>query len=228
MPPLTLNNKKKIYLASPYGFSEHWKNRLLPDFINVLEYMGVEVWEPFSRNSQKEYYSTPRSGGNNIKSSIFGSNAKNIAKKDAQDVRDCDAIFAIINGCPPDEGVMVELGIAIALGKPTFLFRDDFRRCADSAEFPVNLMIFAGIPDGEKYDNYLYTSIDDIKNKNKALYRWINKENNEPVSTDYRSDKKSNYGFDKKSNYTDILSTAQLNINNEIERVLDSCKNNNL
>ena len=42
------------------------------------------------------------------------------------------SLFAVVNGCPPDEGVMVEFGLATACGKPTFLFRDDLRRCADS------------------------------------------------------------------------------------------------
>ena len=46
-----------------------------------------------------------------------------------KDVVESDGIFAVVNGAPPDEGVMVELGMAIALGKPTFLFRDDFRQC---------------------------------------------------------------------------------------------------
>ena len=43
---------------------------------------------------------------------------------------------------------MVELGLAIAWGKPTFLFRDDFRRCTDSEVYPLNLMLFTGLPGG--------------------------------------------------------------------------------
>ena len=43
---------RTLYLASPYGFSRHWRERLLPDFINALEQLGLEVWEPFSRNGQ--------------------------------------------------------------------------------------------------------------------------------------------------------------------------------
>ena len=38
-----------------------------------------------------------------------------VAQRDVQDVRDADALFAIVNGTLPDEGVMVELGVAIAL-----------------------------------------------------------------------------------------------------------------
>ena len=39
---------------------------------------------------------------------------------------------------------MVELGLAIAWKKPTFLFRDDFRRSTDCEEYPLNLMMFTG------------------------------------------------------------------------------------
>ena len=45
-------SRKIIYLASPYGFSIQWRQKLLPDFISVLEGLGCEVWEPFQRNSQ--------------------------------------------------------------------------------------------------------------------------------------------------------------------------------
>ena len=45
-------NKKIIYLASPYGFSDQWRRKLLPDFVEALEQIGAEVWEPFQRNSQ--------------------------------------------------------------------------------------------------------------------------------------------------------------------------------
>ena len=46
------NSARRIYLASPYGFSEQWKRLLLPEFIGALEALGLEVWEPFARNGQ--------------------------------------------------------------------------------------------------------------------------------------------------------------------------------
>ena len=151
-------SRKTIYLASPYGFSAHWKEQLLPDFVLLLEKLGADVWEPFARNSQVDF---SRTGW-----------AYNVAIADLQDVKDAHAIFAIVNGNPPDEGVMVELGVAIALKKPTFLFRDDFRRCTDSTDYPLNLMIFSGLP-AIGWEDYFYTSIDEIGNKDKALFRWV-------------------------------------------------------
>ena len=84
---------------------------------------------------------------------------------------EADAIFAIVNGVPPDEGVMVELGMAITAGKPTFLFRDDFRRAADSDEYPLNLMLFTGLPQ-QGWERFYYTSIAEISSPDKALAPW--------------------------------------------------------
>ncbi|MBW3041719.1 nucleoside 2-deoxyribosyltransferase [Prochlorococcus marinus] len=149
---------KKLYLASPYGFSDHWRSKLLPEFITKLESMGVKVLEPFDRNSD-------------IDLSVPGW-ANKVARSNLRDLRSSDGLFAIVNGSPPDDGVMVELGVAIALGKPTFLFRDDFRKCTDSDEYPLNLMIFLGIP-YESWKDYYYSSIDEIESKNKAIYKWL-------------------------------------------------------
>lgn len=148
---------KTIYLANPYGFSEQQK-RLLPPIINELESLGAEVWEPFARNNQVDFSATGW--------------AYRVAQADLKDVRDSDAIFAIVNGTPPDEGVMVELGVAIALNKAIFLFRDDFRRCSDSEEYPLNLMLFAGLPE-TGWEAHYYTSLKEIGSPDKALFKWL-------------------------------------------------------
>ena len=43
--------RKRIYLASPYGFSKQQKALLLPPIVARLEALGAEVWEPFARNN---------------------------------------------------------------------------------------------------------------------------------------------------------------------------------
>ncbi len=67
---------------------------------------------------------------------------------------------------------MLELGAAIALGKPVFLYRDDFRRCSDSEDYPLNLMVFSGLPQ-QGWDRWLYGSITELSDPNKALVCWI-------------------------------------------------------
>ena len=149
---------KKIYLASPYGFSAQWKEQLLPPFVAALEGMGAEVWEPFARNNQVDF-SQPGW-------------AYKVGQADLRDVVESDATFAIVNGTPPDEGVMVELGAAIVLQKKPFLFRDDFRRCTDSEDYPLNLMLFTGLPE-DGWRDYFYTSLAELTAPDKALARWL-------------------------------------------------------
>ncbi|MEL6224681.1 MAG: nucleoside 2-deoxyribosyltransferase [Cyanobacteria bacterium J06627_8] len=149
---------KVLYLANPYGFSAQQRTLLLPPIIQALTNLGAEVWEPFDRNNQ-------------VDMSAEGW-AYRVAQADVEDVRHCDGIFAIVNGTPPDEGVMVELGMAIALRKAMFLFRDDFRRCSDSEAYPLNLMVFAGLPEKD-WQRFYYTSVADIASPDKALVQWL-------------------------------------------------------
>ncbi len=151
---------KTIYLANSYGFSRQQQATLLPPIVSAIAGLGLEVWEPFARNNQVDFQQPGW--------------AYRIGQRDCADVVAADGIFAVVNGTPPDEGVMVELGMAIALGKPTFLFRDDFRRVTDSEEYPLNLMLFTGLPEYD-WRRYYYSSVEEIADPTKALAQWATK-----------------------------------------------------
>ena len=151
--------KKTLYLANSYGFSKQTKN-LLSEFINIFNDLNIEVYEPFEMTKQivqKE-----------------GEWAYNLAESNFHYLKKSDCIFAIVNGSPPDEGVMIELGIAIALKKKIFLFRDDFRTCSDSNEYPLNLMIFLGLP-RDNWEKYYFESLQDINSSKKGFVDWAKK-----------------------------------------------------
>ena len=151
-------SRKTLYLANPYGFSSQQREGPLAALKETLEALGAEVWEPFERNNQIDR-ATPGW-------------AYRIGQADLRDVREADGIFAVVNGCPPDEGVMVELGMAIAWEKPVFLFRDDFRRCTDSEAYPLNLMVFTGLPE-QGWESHWYGSLTELAEPEKALARWL-------------------------------------------------------
>ena len=148
--------KKKLYLANPYGFSMQIKS-LLHEFIHIFNNLNIEVYEPFERTKHM------------IKKE--GEWAYDLAKSNFQDLKNCDCIFAIVNGTPPDEGVMIELGIAIALKKKIFLFRDDFRKCSDSNQYPLNLMLFLGLP-RTNWEKYYFQTLSDICSNKKGFLEW--------------------------------------------------------
>lgn len=151
---------KSIYLANAYGFSLQQKG-LLNELVEKLQSLELEVYEPFERNNQ-------------IDRTAKGW-AYSIGQADVSDVRNADGIFAVLNGCPPDEGVVFELGLATAWGKAIFLFRDDFRNCTDCEDYPLNLMLFTGLPELE-WERYLYTSLGELTDPNKALVEWASQQ----------------------------------------------------
>ena len=156
-----MSTRKTLYLANSYGFSEGQRAGPLAELVCALEALGAEVWEPFARNNQVDRAAPGW--------------AYRIGQADLGDVRDADGLFAVVNGCPPDEGVMVELGMAIAWQKPVFLFRDDFRRSTDSEVYPLNLMLFTGLPE-TGWETFWYTSVAEIVDPGKALVRWLRQE----------------------------------------------------
>ena len=84
---------KTIYLANPYGFSAQQKTLLLPPVVAALEELGLEVWEPFARNNQVDF--------------LEAGWAYRIGQRDFRDVVESDAIFAVVNGVPPEEGMSI-------------------------------------------------------------------------------------------------------------------------
>ena len=152
------SDRKTLYLANPYGFSAQQAEGPLAELVAALENLGAQVWEPFARASHID----PTDPGW----------AYRIGQANLRDVRDADGVFAVVNGCPPDEGVMVELGMAFAWEKPVFLFRDDFRRCTDSEAYPLNLMTFIGQPE-TGWEAYWYAAVEELADPGKALAPWL-------------------------------------------------------
>ena len=180
-PPETISHTRKIvYLANPYGFSNLTNEHILNKLISELEKYHVEVFEPFrDMRPRPPHVWTPDA-------------AFNVSYILRDKIFESDAVFAIINGVPPDEGVSVEIGIATALKKPIFLFRDDYRLASDTnGSLPVNAMLYSGIPQVGNYGDwcdYLYGCFEQISNGDKAFRRWaeqrpLTKDDREPCAT---------------------------------------------
>lgn len=97
-------------------------------------------------------------------------------------IRRCDAVFVCVSRTP-NEGVMVELGVAIALGKLTFLFCDDMRASHGEASYPLDARLFLGMPDAD-WQSYYYSSLEQIADSSKAFARWVGGQTLVPPDTD--------------------------------------------
>lgn len=152
--------RKSVYLANPFGFSQQQQGSL-NELVAKLQSLGLEVLEPFERNNQVDKNTNGW--------------AHSVGQADVSDIRNSDGIVAVLNGCPPDEGVVFELGLATAWGKATFLFRDDVRTYNFCENYPLNLMLFTGLPK-VGWERHWYTSLHELADTNKALMEWINKD----------------------------------------------------
>ena len=149
--------KRSLFLATAYGFAgSHMegRHRVLRCILTAL---GAEVRAPLPIGEVD---------------ALTPGWAWRVGRRHAEGVRDADGLFAVVNGSPPDEGVMIEVGMAVALRKPVFLFRDDRRISGGDDGYPLNLMLFAGhTPDG--WREFWYTDLEDLGNPAKGLVRWL-------------------------------------------------------
>ena len=61
--------------------------------------------------------------------------------------------------------------------KKKFLFRDDYKKCSESEEYPLNLIIILGLPQAH-LKKYYFESIEEIEDANKNFIQWVNQKVN--------------------------------------------------
>jgi nucleoside 2-deoxyribosyltransferase len=132
---------KKLYLASPLGFSPE-NSAYLNRIKETLTAQGCEIFDPWE---QKQF-----SGGleNAAGESDYGARVKafqeisrQIGACNEDGIRWADGIFAVLDGAEVDSGTAAEVGFGSALGKTCFALRTDQRDCGDFIGLPVNLQI---------------------------------------------------------------------------------------
>ena len=151
---------KRIYLASPYGFSSQQRTTLLPVFVEILSQMGAEVDEPLAGNQQVKFAAE--------KGWAYQISAKEISKAYGAVTAFSRSSMAL----PLTKASWSSWGRPLPSAKRPSLFRDDFRRSADCEDYPLNLMLFTGLPE-EGWRDYVYASVEEIPSPEKALVRWL-------------------------------------------------------
>lgn len=151
-----------VYVANGLGFGELCRTRVLTAVVGELQRLGIYTIEPFADNNEAS-----------LSSERGVEREHDIARRDIRGVKDSDAVLCVVSSPIPDEGAMIEVGMAMAWNKPVFILNDDFR-FADKAEgFPMNLMLFGKMPLHE-WSDYYYTSLSQLSDPTKALVRWRN------------------------------------------------------
>jgi len=153
--------KPTLYIANALGFNTHARDHTLCDIVAMVRGMGFGAIEPFADNNELSL-ARERTIAQELE----------IARLDTKGVEYADGVLCIISSQIPDEGSMIEVGMAIAWNKPVFYLNDDFRYRPTNTALPMNLMLFARMTP-ETWEQYYYTSIESLSDPSKALYKWF-------------------------------------------------------
>jgi nucleoside 2-deoxyribosyltransferase len=131
----------KIYVAGPLGFSESGRafheNGVIAE-IRRLGHIPLDPWELTDKSKidavQKLPYGEARREAWRALNGEIGAN-------NAAAIRQCDLVFAVLDGVDVDSGTAAEIGYAFGLKKPILGYRSDFRLSADNDGARVNLQV---------------------------------------------------------------------------------------
>ena len=133
--------QKKIYLASPLGFSEAGRKFYYEEIIPLIINKGFDVVDP--------WILTPPADIRKIEGMEYGIDKKAawqelnlvIGERNAGAIKSSDGIVAILDGVDIDSGTASEVGYAFGLGKKIVGYRGDFRLSSDNEGSIVNLQV---------------------------------------------------------------------------------------
>lgn len=132
---------KKLYVASPLGFSPATLDYYQNNILKPLSSFNLDVLDPWSMTDAKELkkiFDLPMNGEKLKMLSVIN---REIAAMNTSAIKSCDGVFAILDGVDVDSGTAAEIGYAAALGKRIFSFRGDFRQTGDNVGARVNLQV---------------------------------------------------------------------------------------
>lgn len=136
-----MNPKKKIYIASPLGFSEAGRFFLYEKIIPLFTGIGLDVIDPWTLTPDESIQSVSSLPPGNDRTLAWSSLNNEIAVNNTNGIIRSDGLFAVLDGTDVDSGTAAEIGFAAALGKPVTAYRGDFRMAGDNEGSIVNLQV---------------------------------------------------------------------------------------
>lgn len=130
----------KIYLASPFGFSEIGRAGQA-EIARLLTNAGYEVVDPFALAPADEIDRISRLTSLDAQRDAWRTLNFRIGETNARAIDACDAMLAVLDGPDVDSGTAAEIGYACARGRPIVGYRGDFRLSAANIGSAVNLQV---------------------------------------------------------------------------------------
>lgn len=131
-------SRPRCYLASPLGFTEAGRHYHARVYLPALAAV-VDPVDPWSLTAPEELAAAEAEGR-------LGELALTIGRRNAEAIRSCALLAAVLDGQEVDSGTAAEVGYAAALGIRCFGLRSDLRQSGEPG-VAVNLQLEAFIRD---------------------------------------------------------------------------------
>lgn len=134
-------DKKKVYIASPLGFTETGRKYYYEQLIPYLQKNGIQVLDPWTATPVNRIRTVQGMEYGKEKRDAWRELNKEIGENNRKYIDESDFILAILDGTDIDSGVAAEVGYGFALGKKIVGYRGDFRLSSDNEGAKVNLQV---------------------------------------------------------------------------------------
>ncbi len=132
---------KKIYIASPLGFSEAGRFFMYERIIPLLAKSGIEVIDPWKLTPGHMIDNVIKINDTDERTRAWQSMNMLIGDNNRKGIERSDGLIAVLDGCDVDSGTAAEIGYAFALGKKITGYRGDFRYAGDNEGSTVNIQV---------------------------------------------------------------------------------------
>jgi nucleoside 2-deoxyribosyltransferase len=129
----------KIFLATPYGFTE--STRPFLETLRARLAVYGEVYNPFDNPAGEEFADVRKLDHYPDRLVRYADINGRIASVNEAALRETDLVVAALEGVEVDAGTAAEIGFAYALGKRVIGFRIDRRRAGENEACLVNLQV---------------------------------------------------------------------------------------
>lgn len=132
---------KKVYLASPLGFSEAGRDFMYSKLVPLIESLGFEILDPWKLTDINLINSALNLPYGPEKRDAWKKINKVIGKNNKDAIDSCDFMIAVLDGPDVDSGTSSEIGYIAGKGKKILGYRGDFRLACDNEGSIVNLQV---------------------------------------------------------------------------------------
>ena len=136
-----MKKQKKIYIASPLGFSEAGRFFLYEKLVPLFTGLGLDVIDPWTLTPSDLINSAASMPAGTEKIEAWSVLNRVIAENNTRGIDESDGLFAVLDGADVDSGTAAEIGYASAKGKTVTAYRGDFRSAGDNEGSVVNLQV---------------------------------------------------------------------------------------